>query len=257
VEFDNGEGLLTIEERDKKRITVFSSPIASPSRRAKIIIEYLEKIFELLEIEKVIFELESFLYKEVLGGLPKNLKARAINYTLTWPVYNLKNLDASLAGGHWKTLRKAKNKFYENYLVSVADAKTYQDKESLRLIINEWRKKRGGSDRSHFSAYNNFIEGDFRGADEARVFIVNNKAVGINAGWLIPNSNRFYGALGIHNYSLPDLGDVLYLEDLLWLKEHGYKEADMGGGEGALTSFKSKFYPESFYKTNIFSVVKK
>lgn len=256
VEFDNGTGLLTIEERDKKRNTIFSSPVASPLRRVPIIVEYLEHIFQSSEIEKVTLELETSLYKELLSTLPTNIKVRAINYTLTWPVYDLETFDSSLQGGSWKTLRKAKNKFYQNHSVDMVDAKTYKDKEALNLIINKWRGERGGHDRAHFFPYNNFIAGNFMGTDEARVFVVDGKAVGINAGWLIPNSNRFYGALGIHDYSLPDLGDVLYLEDLVWLKSRDYKEADMGGGEEALTNFKNKFQPKSFYKTHIFSVVK-
>ncbi len=126
----------------------------------------------------------------------------------------------------------------------------------MHTIIEEWRKKRGAHDRAYFFPYHNFIDGNFKGAAEARVFVVDGKAVGINAGWMIPNTRRFYGAVGIHNYSLPDLGDMLYLEDLMWLKKHNYKEADMGGGESALTNFKIKFQPKSFYKTHSFSVVK-
>jgi len=258
VEFDDGAGLLTIEERDKKRTAIFSSPIAPPSRRASTIIEYLEHIFKLPEIQKVTLELETLLYKEFLDKLPINFKARAINYTLLWPVYNLKSFNLELSGRHWKTLRKEKNKFYQNHHVSSVDAKTYKDKEALRLIIDEWRKKRGGHDKTYFIPYRNFIINEnFMGASEARVFIVDGKAVGINAGWLAPNSGRFYGAVGIHNYSLPDLGDMLYLEDLAWLKAKGYIEADMGGGEEALTNFKNKFQPVSFYKTHIFSVIKR
>jgi hypothetical protein len=258
VGFDDGTGLLTIEERDKKRSAIFSSPIAPPLRRASIIIEYLERMFRLTEIQKVTLELETALYKELLDKLPCQIKARAIKYTLTWPVYDLKNFNLTLTGKHWKTLRKEKNKFYQNHCVSVADSLKYKDKKALRLILDEWRKKRGGHDRTYFIPYYNFIiNGNCMGTSEARVFVVNGKAVGINAGWLIPNNNRFYGAIGIHDYSLPDLGDVLYLEDLAWLKAHGCTEADMGGGEEALTNFKNKFQPKLFYKTHIFSVVKR
>ena len=94
------------------------------------------------------------------------------------------------------------------------------------------------------------------GSDEARIFLVDGKAAGINVGWMTPNSDCFYGALGIHDYSLPDLGDMLYLEDLEWLKAKKYTKADMGGGEKALTQFKSKFQPVSFHETHIFSVVR-
>ena len=257
VEFKDGTALLTIEEKDKKKSIIFSSPVAPPKKRASIIIKYLKFIFKSGEIEKVMLELETSLYKEVLGRLPFNIKARTLNYTLVWPVYDIKNFNTKLSGRSWKTLRKEKNKFYQNHNIKVLNIKKYKNKKALIEILDEWRKKRGGKDRTYFIPYYNFIvDGNCRGASEARVFIVDGKAVGINAGWLIPNKKRFYGAIGIHNYSLPDLGDMLYLEDLTWLKDKGYIEADMGGGEEALTNFKNKFQPNLFYKTHIFSVVK-
>ena len=64
-----------------------------------------------------------------------------------------------------------------------------------------------------------------------------------------------YHDIGIHDYSVPDIGTAIYLEDLVWLKEHGYHEADMGGGERSLTAFKNKFYPASSYLSDVFSVV--
>lgn len=201
-------------------------------------------------------ELESELYKKFTNSLPSDIKARKINYTLTWPVYNLENFDEKLCGNKWKTLRKTKNKFYKEHQVDILDAKTYKNKEALQSVIEKWRKTRGASDRAHFLPYHNFINKNFEGTSEARIFIVDEKICGVNAGWLIPNSNQFYGALGIHNYSLLGLGDALYLEDLTWLKTHGYKEANMGGGENALTDFKNKFHPKSSYETHVFSVIK-
>jgi len=256
VGFDDGSGFLTLEERDKKRCYVFSSPVAPPARRVEIIIEYLNCIFQSKKIQKVIFELETELYKKLTETLPNTIRARRISCTLTWPVYELKDFDISLSGNRWKSLRKTKNKFYRNHSVVVSDAKKYENKEELHLIIDKWRKTRKANDRAYFLPFHNFINQNFKGAIEARVLTVDGKACGINAGWVIPNSGRFYGSLGIHDYSLPGLGDVLYLEDLTWLKARGYKETDMGGGEEALTNFKTKFYPRSFYKTYTFSVVK-
>lgn len=253
---DDGSGLLTIEERAKKTIMVFSSPIAPPPRRVPMLIEYLEYIFQSPEIQKVTLELETPLRKEFLRALPSRFRARAINYSLTWPIYNLKTFNPALSGKHYKSLRKAKNKFYRSHAVHTEDARAYGDKNALHRIIDEWRKKRGGHDRAYSSEYHHIIDGNFAGTTEARVFIVDGRPTGMNAGWMIPQSSRFYGAIGIHDYSSEDLGDMLYLEDLIWLKNHGYAEADMAGGEKALTAFKNKFQPESFYKTHVFSVVK-
>ena len=249
-------GLLTIEDGLKKTATVFSLPLAPASKRVKIIIEYISKVLAGHNIQKVIFELEESLYKNLLFALPKEFKANRINYTLVWPVYNLTKFDVSLAGGQWKTLRKVKNRFYKNHQVKFTDAKKYLDKNSLIGIIERWHKNRSGNDRTNRQKYIKYIEDNFEGATEARVLIVDGRAVGINAGWKIPNSDRFYGAIGIGDYSLADLGDMLYFEDLVYLKKQGYAKADMGGGEAALTDFKNKFKPESYYKTHIFSIVK-
>jgi len=256
VQRKNGMGILTIEEEGKKESTVFSSPLAPCKLRAEFLCEYITYVFCSGRIIKVFMELEDELYKEFIKNLQAGTKARRVNYTLTWPIYDLGLFDSSLCGNKWKSLRKTKNKFYQNHIVTISDAKKYNDKKSLHLIIDEWRKARKAHDRAYFIPYHTFIDKNFEGASEARVFAVDGRACGINAGWLIPNSNRFYGAMGIHDYSLPGLGDVLYLEDLSWLKAKGYKEADMGGGEKALTEFKTKFHPKSFYKTRTFSVIK-
>lgn len=256
MESHGGTGLLTIEDIKKKKCSVFSSPLAPHKLRTEIIIEYLNYALFERKFEKVVFELEYSLYKELTNSMPNKMKEKHLNYTLTWPIYNLAEFDQTLTGNKWKTLRKQNNKFYKNHNVSVVDAKDYKNKNELIAIIEDWRKNRKGKDRANLSHYKNFIINNFNGSDEARVFIVDDKACGINAGWKIPNINRYYGALGIHNYSLDGLGDALYLEDLIYLKQKGYKEADMGGGESALTNFKNKFRPKSFYKTYIFSVVK-
>lgn len=252
---DHGGGLLTMLENEKSR--VFSSPLAPFSRRVPLLVGYLERIFQMPNIKKVWFELEAPLRKEFLCMLPKCFKSNPINYTLTWPIMDMKTFDSILPGGHYKFLRKEKHRFYRNHIVTVLDAKEFEDKESLHAIIDAWKERRKAHDKTYCGEYHNMINDNFKGTTIARVFIVDGKAVGINAGWMIPNSNRFYGAIGIHDYSVPNLGAMLYLEDLEWLKIHGYGEVDMGGGEGALTEFKKEFLPESFYKTHVFSVVKR
>ena len=255
VASEHGDGLLTMQGSDEAR--VFSSPVASLGRRAPILIEYLEQIFQIAEIKKVWLELETPLRKEFLRIAPTHFQPRPINYTLTWPVMNMGMFDPALPGGHYKFLRKEKHRFYRNHSVKVLDAKQFGNSDALLGIIDRWKQHRKGHDRAWSTEYLNMIKGSFEGMATARVFMVDENPVGINAGWMIPNSNRFYGAVGIHDYSVPNLGAMLYLEDLEFLKSAGYREADMGGGEKALTAFKNEFLPESFYKTHIFSVAKK
>jgi hypothetical protein len=250
-----GGGLLTMVGKDLS--LVFSSPIAPPERRAKILVEYLENIFQTPEIKKVELELETPLRKEFLKILPEHFVARKIQYTLTWPIMNMKTFDPALPGGHYKSLRKEKHKFYREHTVTVADAKTFEDTGAMLAIIKDWKKNRPVHDKAYCEEYLNIIEGGFAGTTTARVLIIDGKPAGINAGWVIPNSNRFYGALGLHNYSVPNSGKILYLEDLEYLKQNGYSEGDMGGSWQGGLEFKKEFLPESYYKTHVFCVAKK
>jgi hypothetical protein len=250
-----GDGLFTVLK--KKSATVFSSPIASRERRVPLLLEYFEAVFEMPNVKKVWLELETSLRKDLLKALPEKFKANRLDYTLTWPLMNLKTFDASLPGGHFKYLRKAKHKFYRSHQVAVVNANTFSDKARLHKIVDDWKDKRPVNERAFPACYHNIIDSSFEGMVEARIFMVDGNPVGINAGWMVPNSNRFYGGVGIHNYAVPDLGSMLYLEDLEFLKSQGYTEADMGGSWHGGLKFKDEFLPESHHKTHIFSVVKK
>ena len=254
---DTGAGLLTMMSDDDA--TVFSSRIAPPERRASILVQYIKEIFQMSDMKKVHFELETPLRKEFLKLLPAHCEAKRINYSLVWPVMNLKTFDSTLSGKHYKSLRKERNRFYRDHAIAVQDAKALQENLVLRNIIEAWEKNRPyhTGDPAWCEQYINLIENRFVGMETARMFSLDGRCVGINAGWMIPNSERFYGAIGIHDYSVPSLGKMLYLEDLEYLKNHGYAEVDMGGSwQGGLT-FKNEFLPESYYKTHIFSVAKK
>lgn len=139
VASEHGDGLLTMLGEDDSR--VFSSPLASPNRRAPIIMEYLEQIFQSPNVKKVWLELETPLRKEFLRKLPGHFRSNPINYTLSWPIMNMKTFDLSLPGKHYKFLRKERNKFYRDHSVSVVDAKEFVDKKALHDIIDAWKKK--------------------------------------------------------------------------------------------------------------------
>ena len=49
----------------------------------------------------------------------------------------------------------------------------------------------------------------------------------------------------------------MYLEDLAFLKEKGYRYADFGGSWKKAISYKLKFGQANIYKSFIFSVVRK
>ena len=91
----------------------------------------------------------------------------------------------------------------------------------------------------------------------AKTLYVNGKPATITAGWKIPNSNYYYSAIGIVDYSYVGLGEIANIDDLNRLKREGYKCVDFGGSDRVLLRFKKKFKPEKIYKTYIFSIVRK
>jgi hypothetical protein len=255
VEGDRG-ALFTAHDPVEKIHFVVFDPMASVEHQAPLLAEYIDWIFSNTDGEKICLQLELPMRRQLIHTLSERYRCCRIYYTLTWPIYDLSVFDPLLPGGSFKTLRKEMHKFYREHRVEVKDAKTFEDVQSLYAIVNDWGKKRMHGDMAMTGVYHRMIDANFAGADEARVFMVDGRPAGFNAGWMIPNSKRFYGGVGIHNYSVEDLGTMLYLEDLVWLKEHGYPEADMGGTEKSALPFKKKFGPVSFYKSSIFSVVK-
>jgi len=257
VFFENDFGaLFTIYNKEKDFYFTYE-PLASSENRAALLIEYIGWIFSHTSSKKIEFQLEMSIRRKLLQMLPSNCHAPRINYTLTWPIFDLRKFDPELPGGFFKTIRKESHKFYREHQVEVKNAKTFEDQTALHDVVDNWRKNRTHHDRAMAGMYHRMVEGRFEGMDEARVFIVDGHPRGFNAGWMIPNSDRFYGGVGIHDYTLNDLGTMLFLEDLMWLKNRGYGEVDMGGSEKKTLLFKSKFGAQSFYKSAVFSIVKR
>jgi hypothetical protein len=255
VTTDRGALMTAYNGHDDEYFVVFD-PLAPFEHRASLLVEYITWVFSNTTAQKIWFQLDRSVRPELLRTLPHPYRSCRIYYTMVWPITDLRTFDSELQGGHYKTLRKEIHKFYREHKVSVCDAKTYKDRDGLRAILEHWKKNKPNHERGMTGVYHKVIDERFEGFDEARVFMVDGKAVGINGGWMIPNSDRFYGAVGLHDYSVDDLGAALYLEDLIWLKNRGYHEADMGGSEKSLLAFKNKFLPGSFYKNDVFSIVK-
>lgn len=250
-------GILATVHKSGKDQYAFVGPLAPAERRLEIIREYIADAFEKMDTQKVWLELEAPLRRALLKNMPDGYRANRINYTLTWPVMDLLRFDPMMPGGRSKAMRKERNKFYRNHLVEVHDAKSFGDLSALEKLIDLWIDRRPTNDHVWHMRYRNLVSAHFEGMDEARIFIVDGKPVGFNAGWKIPNSTGFYAGVGIHDYSIEDLGLVLYWEDLAWLKLRGYATADMGGTFGSSLYFKNKFHPDCFYKTFVFSIEKR
>ncbi|TSC78511.1 MAG: hypothetical protein G01um101433_176 [Parcubacteria group bacterium Gr01-1014_33] len=254
VRWQDGTGLLTYKGKNVWHI--FSEPLAPPGKRGKRIVEFCLHVVSKLLAKKVVVEVSASTRQEVRGLLPDSLRACAVNYILVWPVMNMENFDVALPGGHWKSIRNARNQFYREHQVRIDDAANI-DKEMLHAIVDAWSGKRRQHDRSHPYPYHNLINAHFRGTKSTRCLIVDGRPVGFNAGWEIPNSYGYYGGVGTHDYSIKDFGVMLYLEDLEWIKLMGWKTAEMGGSYKDAIHFKNQFLPESWYKDYSFSIVRK
>lgn len=255
VEADRG-ALLTVHIERKQEYFVVFDPLAAPEHRVPLLTEYIAWIFSNTPAKKIWFQLDKNARREFLRALPEAYCSKPIYYTLVSPIYDLRKFDPALPGGHYKGLRKEMHKFYRGHRVAAQDAKTYEDRESLHAIVDAWKRERPNTEKGMVGVYHHMIDANFKGTDEARVFVVDGKAAGINAGWKIPNSDRYYGSVGIHNFSIDGLGAMLYLEDMIFLKSRGYGEVDMGGSEKSLLAFKNKFCPQACEEMVIFSVAK-
>lgn len=255
AQFLDDEGLLTF--RDKGTWEIFAEPLAHAERKVPILFEFFVHAFAEPKIKKIKIELREDTRKNLLRALPPNMRARHITYTLTAPVFDLTSFNPTLPGGHYKDLRNARSAFYRDHAVEMVDAQT-ADKRTLHGIVDAWKKNRPPRDRAYPGLFHAYIDDNFSGTTSARAFNVDGRIVGVNAGWAIVNSpGAYYGAIGLHDYSLRDLGDIMYLEDLAFLKEKGYRYADFGGSWKKAISYKLKFGQANIYKSFIFSVVRK
>src|SRR3989344_3065699 len=227
VEFDDGAGLLTHKYNDQWRI--WSDPL-SPKPQAADKIEEFSK-FALGEVKEVWCDDVADTIYSVLEN--KNSFKLYKYYSLYWSVLDMARYDPSLPGGHFKEIRNARNKFHREHKVKVVEAKNFNQHELLR-IVDDWTGEvtKKQKEDVYDLRYRLVVKNNFRGFPASRVIIADGIAIGFNAGFDVPNHNkRFAGTIGIHDYSLKDLGIILWLEDLEWIKKAGYKEVDMGGME--------------------------
>lgn len=258
VEFSDGSGLLASKYKNEWRI--WSDPLTTKEKAAEKIIEFSKSILE-DEIKEIWCDYVTDHIRPSLLGVGK-LKINDIYFSLLYLVLNMEKYDLSLPGGHLKDVRNAKNKFYREHKVEVLDAKN-ADKEEMYKIIDNWKinaVKKQGLDSVYDNWYRNAINNKFKGFESARLLKVDDKAIGINGGYeVVNNKKRFAGIIGIHNYSHKDLGTILWLEDLEWIKKNSYREVDMQGWEenDPALKFEMRLGAKVERKTNTFSIVKK
>jgi len=234
---------------------VFSEVLAESSNKVELFKEFVEFCFRDPDIEKVSVEFEEDFRKDVMSFL-KNSPWRAcrVKYDLTCTVFDLARWNDELKGNEWKKLRNQKRRFYKDHQIEIVDSNKCSSAD-LKKIVEEWRKKRGGSDREYYRSYLEAIENHFAGTRFRRTLVVDSIPSTITAGWDIPNQpGYYYSAIGLHNYRCDYLGEASYLDDLSFLKLQGIRFANFGGGWDSLLKFKLKFKPSIFYSTYAFSI---
>lgn len=254
VQWPDGSGLLAYRSKNEWRI--WSDPVSKEENIVRMIEGFGSEVFKDKNIEVLwCGDVSNKIYPELRNR--KLLKVNDIYYSLSWPVLDMLKYDTSLSGGHFKGMRNAKNKFYREHKVEIVQADKIE-KNLLHAIVDEWKNvalKKQKEDVYDLK-YHKTIDNTFRGFLMARVMVVDGRPVGFNAGYEAVNSpGRFAGIIGINDYSINDLGLILWLEDLEWIKNAGYKELDMQGDEGGGLNFKMQFGPEIERKTDTFSIL--
>lgn len=259
VEFSDGSGLLAIRYSNEWRI--WSDPLSPKEKAAEKIVEFSKNVLSDDGIKEVWCDyITDYIRPDLvkIGGL----KINDIYFSLLYLVLNMLEYNPSPPGRYFKEIRNAKSKFYREHKVKVLDTKD-ADKEEIYRIIDQWKfnaiKKQGAED-VYDSWYKNATRNKFRGFKSVRLIEVDGRPVGINGGYeIVNNPGRFAGIIGIHDYSHTDLGIILWLEDLEWIKNHGYKEVDMQGweeGDSAL-KFEMRLGGKVDRKTDTFSMSRK
>lgn len=256
VEWPDGRGLLTHRSSNEWRI--WSDPLSLESEMALRIEEFCSVVLSDKSIKEVWCDDAADSIYPVLKN--SRLKLNEIYYSLWWPVLNMEKYDPLLPGGHFKEIRNARSKFYREHQVSIINVAN-ASKEDLNKIVDDWYKeviKKQNKEDIFDLKYRLAIKNNFPGFTMARVMIVDGKMVGFNAGYDAVNKpGRFAGIIGLHDYSVKDLGTVLWLEDLDYIKNAGYKELDMQGSELEDLKTKTQFGAVIERKTDTFSVTRK
>lgn len=234
-----------------------SGPITAPHREEALFQEALRHIFKNCQAKKITLEdwTEESRVKILKNIGRRNLRATKPFYVLSWPVYDLRELDDALAGKKLKGMRYARNRFLNSHEVAIRDLRAVDTEEAIKLVTS-WGKKRSGRDTVYAGEYIRMIENGFPGCDIAHAIFIDAKLSAMSAGWGIPNSKGYYSFLDIHDYSDPYLGEFAGLTHFLEVKKRSYEFLDYGGSDAPLLNFKKKFHPARIYKTYNFSIVR-
>ena len=258
VGFDSFKGVLAFKSKTGKLWYMFSEVLAPEKEKFDVFVSFVDYVFNKDGADRLQVEVDTHFMDELKERLGEhNFRVGKEIYSLEWPLFDMKSWNGDkLEGKDWKKLRNLLHKFEREHKVEVVDSSSVS-KEELSKVIVDWNKRRGADDFVRNQGYLNFIRNCFVGCDIAKSLVVDGVVSSITAGWRIPNSNNYYSAIGVLNYSVDGLGEVSNLFDLFELKKRNFDVVNFGGSDPDLLEFKKKFRPSSSYKTHIFSIMRK
>ena len=110
--------------------------------------EFLDYAFS-NNAKKVWCEFKTDFRKKVINALKdSNHKVNKINYTLVWPVFDMKQWNGDkMEGKDWKDIRYYWNKFFKEHKVEFVDLKDVT-KEELKDLVKKWKESRNNKDKT-------------------------------------------------------------------------------------------------------------
>jgi len=257
-DYGRGKGILTCYDSKNEIWELFPCGVLAPEdERSELMMSFINHILKNKKAKKLVVEVTEDTRRDLLYAFKtgNTFRARTYTYVLSWPLYNMKTWNPKLKGNKMKKLRNIRNRFNKNYRIRMRNCEDVP-KEDLRKVFDNWMRKRRSNESVDKDYYLSLIESNFKGLDVAKVIYINGNPASITAGWKIPNSNNFYSAIGIMDYSYPGISEITSISDLNRSKKAGFDYVDFGGSDKELLNFKMKFKPEKIYKTFAFSIVR-
>lgn len=258
AQFDDGSGILFHVYSNEWHI--WSDPLCDKNNSVVLVSEFIEEAFSQGINTLWLNYISDSIYPSLLKS-NSEFKISPIDYTLQWLALDLIKFNLSLPGRHFKDIRNARNKFHRDHkLKSIPFDSKFKD--DLNRIIDVWKVNALKKEEEKYVYdlwYRNIVSKEFKNFKTARVIIVDDKAVGFNAGVdVVNNPGRFGAIIGLHDYSISDLGLMMWLEDFEWMIGAGYKVVDMQADEATLKSRnKMQFHPTIERKTDTFCITRK
>ncbi|HAU07972.1 MAG TPA: hypothetical protein DCS06_03280 [Candidatus Yanofskybacteria bacterium] len=252
VVWKDGEGVWFYVNKKTNQHVIVADPIAPTNVQDKILKELCDYV---LGQSMTIYFLD--VRESVQDFAIKNYRDKfKPDYEIVWPVVDMATWNPELPGSHFKELRNALSKFNREHAVKISETSELSKKD-LHDIVDRWFASRARVGIAVLpERYHDMIDNNFGGTKSSRVMIVDNKPVGFNAGWETSNNpSEWSASIGIHDYSIKDLGVALLYEDLVWIKNAGYKSCDLEGSDSQALRFKTQFFNKfETYKTYTFYI---